>query len=106
MTDPFRRANLDLDIEGTRNIAIILRDRLDGVREEQMILHGIGAVSIAVVVDLSGGLEIRCSINGGKILVTVGDGNTQIQREEWRRSEVGIAKAVGWILGYRAGYEQ
>lgn len=106
--DNLQRARLQLDIEAQSAIACRLKEEYDGVTEEEVRLRLDGHANIVscVVLQLDDSMKIRMSVNGGWILVTVGDDVVQIQRKEWRRSKQGVDRAIGWIFGYIAGFQQ
>lgn len=65
---------------------------------------GLMPITVAIVLKLDEDFYLRASVNDGKVNVSVGDGNVQIQREEWPRKK--WQEAVAWIKGYIAGYRQ
>lgn len=73
------------------------------VTTEEVRLHGRNLVT-CLVVHLGDDVALRCSVNDGKINVSVGDSVIQLQREVWKRSEE--KHAIAWIDGYIAGYNQ
>jgi len=76
-----------------------------GASEETMRFIGIDRpIGTGVVLRLDDDFCIRASVTGGSINVSVTDDVVQLQREVWKRSE--LQRAIGWIIGYAAGYKQ
>lgn len=69
------------------------------------LLHNREEIVSAVVVTLDKNrMQLRASVNEGKVLVSVGDGIVSLQNRIWNRGQ--LESAISWILGYVDGYRQ
>jgi hypothetical protein len=81
-----------------------LQERGISVVEETVRFGQDRTLTVCLTVNLKDGFKIRCSVNGGRIHVSVSDDVIQIQKEMFRLSEKMIV--FGWIAGYAAGFNQ